>query len=121
MDALREAAREAPGLRLLVLTGSRARGQHHERSDWDLAYRSDAEFDGLGFLDRATRLLRTDDVDLVDLDRASALFRVRAADEGVLLHEEREGEWLDFAISAAIHWCDIEPIVRGVHDALLAR
>lgn len=121
MNALREVARQATGLRLLALTGSRARGQEHRRSDWDLAYLADPDFDPLAFLDVLTGVLGTDEVDLVNLDRASALFRVRAADDDAVLYEAHDGAWLDFAIGAALHWCDIEPVVRRVHDAVLAR
>lgn len=36
--AIAELAATMPGLGLLVLHGSRARGDAHQRSDWDFAY-----------------------------------------------------------------------------------
>ena len=42
---LREVGTLAPGLRLLVLHGSRGRGDAHAESDWDFGYLGDLAFD----------------------------------------------------------------------------
>lgn len=107
-------------LRLLVLYGSRARGDGHPGSDWDLGYLADDGLDVLALLADVTTVLGTDDVDLVDLARASGLLRFRAATDGVVLHEAAPGVHHDFALAAALHWYDVEPIVRRVHEDLLA-
>ena len=69
-------------LRLLVLFGSQARGEARPDSDWDLGYLAGAGFDPDALLlDLVTRL-GTDRVDLVDLARAGAQLRFKAAAEG---------------------------------------
>ena len=59
-----------PGLRLLVLHGSRARGQAHAGSDWDFAYLADPGFDADELLMRLVEGIGADRVDLADLGRA---------------------------------------------------
>lgn len=119
VDALRRVATERPGLQLLVLHGSRARGDHHEASDWDLAHLGDP--DPLGLLADVTVALGTDAVDVADLDRASGLLRFRVASNGVLVHEATPGVWDTFRLEAAVHWYDVEPVVRAAHADLLAK
>lgn len=116
--ALRPVAAGRPGLRLLVVHGSRARASHHDASDWDLAHLGDP--DHLGLLAEVTSALRTDTVDLADLDRASGLLRFRVATDGILAHESPTGAWEAFRLDAATHWYDVEPVVRAAHDDLLA-
>lgn len=117
--ALRHVATGRPGLQLLVLHGSRARGDHHEASDWDLAHLGDP--DHLGLLADVTAALGTDAVDLADLERASGLLRFQVATDGVLVHEAAPGVWDTFRLDAAIHWYDVEPVVRAAHADLLAK
>jgi predicted nucleotidyltransferase len=64
-----------PQLRLLVMHGSRARGDAHAGSDWDFAYLAGEGFDELGLRAALTRTLGTDAVDVVDLERAGAVLR----------------------------------------------
>lgn len=45
LDAIRRVAPAFPGLSLLVLHGSRARGDAHALSDWDVAYEWTGGFD----------------------------------------------------------------------------
>lgn len=120
LDRLQVVARRTDGLHLLLLHGSRARENAHERSDWDIGYLGDEALDRMQLLADIVDGLGTDDVDLVDLDRASALLRFRAAREGVLVYENPSGTHQDFVVTAALHWYEIEPIVRRTHDALLA-
>lgn len=118
-EGLRQVMAAHPPVRLLVVYGSRARGDDHARSDWDLGYVATEDVDPLGLLADVTSTLGTDDVDLVDLTRASGLLRFRAARDGVLVEEREPGLWEEFALTAAVHWYDVEPIVRRAHDALL--
>lgn len=71
------------GVDLLVLFGSRARGEERADSDWDLAYRvargGNESFDPDGLLADLVRVLGSDRIDLVDLSRGSALLRFRIA------------------------------------------
>lgn len=118
---LREVAATHCELRLLMLCGSRARGDEHARSDWDVGYLAETDVDHLALLSDITQALGTDEVDLADLSRASALLRFRAASEGIVVWEAVSGGYHDFALAAALHWYDVEPTVRQAHDALLAR
>jgi uncharacterized protein YutE (UPF0331/DUF86 family)/predicted nucleotidyltransferase len=70
-ERLSRAARESRGLRLLVLFGSRARGEDHPQSDWDVGYLARADLDADALLGNVVRALGTDRVDLIDLGRAS--------------------------------------------------
>ncbi|HSF42194.1 MAG TPA: nucleotidyltransferase domain-containing protein, partial [Thermoanaerobaculia bacterium] len=45
IDRISELARQSPGLHLLILFGSRARGDDHLGSDWDFGYLAGADFD----------------------------------------------------------------------------
>src|SRR5882724_2386772 len=111
IQQLADAARRAEGLDLLLLFGSRARGDAHPHSDWDLGYLAGPGFDPDGFLARAVRRLGSDRVDLVDLARASGLLRFRAAGEGQVLHESQPGRFERFWLEAVSFWCDAQPIL----------
>jgi predicted nucleotidyltransferase len=113
--------RKFPELRLLVLHGSRARGTHHSGSDWDFGYLADPGLDDLGLRMRLSLALETDDIDLVDLARASSVLRYRAAGEGKPILERSAGEFERFALDAILFWLDVEPVLRKAHAELLER
>jgi len=71
-EALRTVAQQAADLRLLILFGSRARGDGWDGSDWGLAYRVGPTFDPNALLAALLRTLEIDRIDLVDLDRAGS-------------------------------------------------
>ena len=72
---LGEAARHVDGLQLLLVYGSRARGDCHATSDWDLGFIASPTFDADAFQALAVEILDSDRVDVADLDRASGLLR----------------------------------------------
>ena len=115
-----DTAAAAPGLMLLVVFGSRARGDGHDQSDWDLGYIGSATFDPDSWLAALVKAVGTDRVDLVDLTRAGALLRFRAASEGQSLYEARPGEFSRFWLDAVSFWCDVAPLVRAGYDSVLA-
>jgi predicted nucleotidyltransferase len=78
-------------LRLLLLFGSRARGDAQEGSDWDLGYLAREGFDPDTLLLDLVNALGTDRIDLVDLARAGAQVRFRAAGDGRALYEREPG------------------------------
>ena len=121
VEALHQVAAAHGTLRLLLLYGSRARGDAHHASDWDVGYLADSEIDHLGLLHEITSALRTDAVDLTDLERASGLLRFRAASEGTVAFEGSPGVHDAFALAAALHWYDVQPIVQQAHDDVLTR
>jgi predicted nucleotidyltransferase len=107
-------------LRLLVLHGSRARGDHHPGSDWDFGVLADERTDLGAVMATLTEVVGTDSVDLVELHRASALLRYRAARDGLPLLERPEGTFLRFQLEAVQFWCDAEPVIRRAQDDVLA-
>ena len=121
LDRVRRLASASPGLRLLVLYGSRARGTAHARSDWDLGFLADAGFDVDGLLAGLAEDLGADHVDLADLSRASVVLRHAVAGDGVVLHERAPGEFHAFQLGAVTDWSDMEMVIRTESDALLAR
>jgi predicted nucleotidyltransferase len=120
-DRLARLAVRHPALRFLVLFGSRARGDATGRSDWDLGYMAGPGVDHEGLLLDVVDALGTERVDLVDLARAGAQLRFRAAGEGMLIFESEPGAFARFWLEAVDFWCDAAPILRGGYAEVLAR
>jgi predicted nucleotidyltransferase len=120
LDAIRRIAVRYAPLELLVLHGSRARGDAVHDADWDLVYLADPTFDRERFLGEVVAAVGTERIDLADLARSSALLRFRAARDGVLLHQGTPGAHEEFIRSAALFWCDAEPIIRRAYAGVLA-
>jgi uncharacterized protein len=114
-----ELARQSPGLELLLLFGSRARGDFHPGSDWDFGYLGGPEFDPDDLLARLVLDLETDRIDLVNLDRANGLLRYRAAAEGHPLFESALDRFARFWFDAVSFWCDMGPIIRAGYEEIL--
>lgn len=118
--AARLNAAAVPGLRLLVVHGSRGRGDAAPRSDWDFGFLADNGLDAAALRARLTVAMGTDAVDLVDLASASALLRFRVARDGVVLFERPTGAFRRFQLEAVRFWCDAGPVIRAAHDEVLA-
>lgn len=114
-----EVADRHPAVRLLVLLGSRATGEAHEGSDWDVGVLGDGGLDLPSLRADVVDRLGTDLVDLVDLRAASAVLRRDAAMTGRVLVERDDGAFVDFQVEAAGFWCDVEPVVREAHADVL--
>ena len=110
----------AAALRLAVLHGSRARADATEGSDWDIGVLADDPPDLLALSATLTEILGTDDVDVVDLSRTSALLRYRAARDGIPLLERPSDEFQRFQLEAVQFWCDTETVIRSAHNDVLA-
>lgn len=121
LDGLLRDRPEADGVRLLVLHGSQARGDHHPGSDRDFGVLADAdtEVDLADVWAALTEILRTDSVDVVDLRRASALLRYRAARDGIPVLERPAGEFVRFQLEAVQFWCDAGPVIQAAPQAVL--
>lgn len=104
--ALRRALEDLEGLDFVALTGSRARGDAREDSDWDLAIQWSGEpGDVLAGFSRdedlrhrvASALAIPDDrVDIIDLARAGLAMRAAVADEGIPVIGEDRLPWMHF-------------------------
>ncbi|HSS49205.1 MAG TPA: nucleotidyltransferase domain-containing protein [Thermoanaerobaculia bacterium] len=112
-------ARSAPGLELLLLFGSRARGDAHSGSDWDFSYLAGAVFDPDDFLARLVLGLKTDRIDLVNLRRTSGLLRYRVAAEGQPIFEKNPGNFERFWFKAVSFWWDMGPIFKAGYEEIL--
>ena len=119
VDGLRALAARVTGLQLLVLYGSRARGDARPHSDWDFGYEADDAFDVDGLLAGLVEHLGVDRVDLVDLGRAGALLRFRVARDGVLICERPAGRFRQFRLAAIDTWCDLAPVLEPAYARLL--
>lgn len=112
-------ARSTAGLELLVLFGSRARGDDRAGADWDVGYLARDDADVPGLLAALVEALGSDRVDLADLGRASGLLRYRAARDGRLLFEATPDGFDRFRLDAVRFWCDVAPLPeRGYADVL---
>ena len=114
-------AAAAPGLALLVIHGSRARGEAHPASDWDFAYLTAASFDPAALVAQLVAAIGSERVDLADLSRASGLLRYRCARDGVIVYERDAGAFERFQLRAIAFWLDMAPVVRAELDARLER
>ena len=119
LDAVVPVARATVGLDLLILFGSRARGDPRPGADWDFGYLADAAADVPGLLAGLVEGLGDDHVDLVDLRRAGGLLRYRAARDGVLLHESEVEAFDRFRLDAVRFWCDNAPTFERGYDEIL--
>ena len=108
-----------PGLRLLVLHGSRATGRAHARSDWDFAFLADPGFDADGLQAQLVECLGAEQIDMADLGRAGALLRHRVASSGTLVHERTPGAFQAFQVDAAQVWCDMAPVLEPAYERVL--
>lgn len=110
-----------PDLGLLVLFGSRARGEARPASDWDFGFLAGPGLDREGLLADLVTALGTDRVDLADLAQSGALLRFHAARDGSVVFERRPGAFERFWLEAVDFWCDAGPLIRTHHQEVLDR
>jgi predicted nucleotidyltransferase len=114
-------ARATSGLELLVLFGSRGRGDNRPDSDWDFAFRGTDSLDIGTFIAEIAAVIATDRLDLVDLDRAGGLLRYRAAGDGFPVYEASPRAFEQFWLDAVGFWCDARHVLEPAYDEILAR
>ena len=113
------AARATVGLEVLILFGSRARGDARPDADWDFGYLADEAADVPGLLAALVEALEDDHVDLVNLRRASGLLRYRAACDGRLVHEATDGLFDHYRLEAVRFWCENATVFQRGYDEVL--
>ena len=118
-DALGRAARSTGGLGLLIVFGSRARGDARPDADWDIGYVANEPADIPGLLAAVVETLDDDRVDLVDLGSAGGLLRYRAAREGRLVYEAVAGLFDRYRLDAVSFWSDNASLFEGGYDDVL--
>lgn len=119
LQAVAAAARATVGLKLLILYGSRARGDARRSADWDFGYLADEATDVPGLLAALVEILGDDNIDLVDLDRTTGLLRFRSSCDGVLLHEAESGLFDRFRLAAARFWCENASVFEQGYEETL--
>jgi predicted nucleotidyltransferase len=120
-DRLAEVAKQHTALVLLVLHGSRARGDAGAGSDWDFGYLAGPALDPAALQADLVSALGSEDVDLADLARAGGQLRHRVAADGVVIYEGRHGAFETFWLEAVPYWCDMQGVIRAEYEAALTR
>lgn len=97
-----------PYTKMIILFGSRARGDIHDRSDWDFAISYDREIVEKTLKNKASGWfaysidlneifeLKTYRIDIVDLNVCSDFIAHYVARDGILIYEKNEGEFEQF-------------------------
>lgn len=115
----------AEGLRLVLLFGSAVSGKIHKKSDIDLAFLFDKVVDILTLTNRVIKLLHTDNVDVVDLKRASPLLKFSAVKSGMILYEKEPGMFNEFYSLAFRRYIDTKKLrdaqAQAIQQFLKAR
>jgi len=106
------------GLQLILLFGSAATGKLHRRSDIDIAFLFDKTVDILELTNKVIRLLRTDNVDVIDLRHASPVLTFVAAKNGKLLYESSPGLFHEFYSLAFRRYVDTGKLRVAGQDAI---
>ncbi len=98
------------GLQLVLLFGSLPSGKAHKQSDIDLAFLFDRPANVLELTNRVIRLLHTDNIDVVDLRRASSLLKFSIAKTAKVLYEKSPGTFNEFCSLAFRMYVDTKKL-----------
>lgn len=124
LSAVRAVVRRAlPGLRLLYVFGSRARGDARPDSDLDLAVLADGAIDPLRLHElRLTLGAQLDcDVDLVDLDRASTVLKLEVIRDGIVLEQQSPQQTLAFEARVLSEHAELLDATRALREDIRQR
>lgn len=112
-------------LQVALLFGSAASGKRHAKSDIDVAFLFDRPVDVVALANDVIRLLSTDNIDVVDLRRASPLLKFAVAEKGLLLYEREKGLFNEFYSLAFRRYVDTKKLrdarVSAIKQFLQAR
>ena len=129
-DKITPLAEQLPNLQMLILFGSRARGEHKPDSDWDLAISYDEanrqthikeiSNDYLTSLSILSELfeINRDLIDLIELDRCSPLMKYQVARDGKLIYEKNTGDFLKFRVRAWKEYADTAKFRKIQKDSI---
>lgn len=125
-----------PYLKMLVLFGSRARGDNHAKSDWDFAALYDEEIQKERIKDNAWAWFEVpgllseifgipdSQVDVVELNKTSSLIAHFVARDGKLLYEQESGEFERFRqqyLKSDLEMQEVRKALRSKIEAHLQR
>ncbi|PSB20198.1 nucleotidyltransferase domain-containing protein [Phormidesmis priestleyi ULC007] len=129
-SAIPQILEQVPYLKLLVLFGSRARGDHFPSSDWDFALLFDEELrqqyePGGGWnCYRSWSVLQQlldlgdDEMDWIDLKNASDLLAHTIASEGKVIYEKTAGEFESFRQTSLKTTAELKKIYQEEREEL---
>jgi predicted nucleotidyltransferase len=119
-----------PYLKMLILFGSRARGDTHPKSDWDFAALYDMElreescknrgfawFEVPVILGEAFRL-NSDEIDVVELNQCSQPIAHFIARDGILLYEQEPCEFETFKITNLMSDAELKETERQLRQSI---
>lgn len=119
---LEQLLQEIPYLKMLILFGSRARGDTHSNSDWDFAVLYDEELrrqtvEGFGWFRDIGIIgdcfnLNSDNIDVVEIERCSELMAHHIARDGKLIYEQESGLFEEFKKKNILSQETIDDIIR---------
>jgi len=107
------------GLQLVLLFGSSVTGNRHSHSDIDLGFLFDGEVDILALTNKVIRLLKTDNVDVVDLKKASPLLKFSASRSSEVLFEKTPGLYNAFSSLAFRRYVDTKKLRDAQHSVVM--
>lgn len=105
-------------IRMIAIFGSTVTGLRGPESDLDLALLADAPLDLVAVTTDVIRLLHTDNVDVVDLRRASPLLAMEVARHGRLLYEREPGTHVEFISLAVRRYIDTKKLRDAQKEAI---
>jgi len=107
------------GLQLVLLFGSSVTGNRHSHSDIDLGFLFDDEVDILALTNKVIRLLKTDNVDVVDLKKASPLLKFSASRSSEVLFEKTPSLFNAFSSLAFRRYVDTKKLRDAQHSVVM--
>jgi len=105
-------------LKLIFLFGSQATEKTHKKSDIDLAFLFNKNIDIIELTSKVIRLLKTDNVDVVDLNRVSPLLKYSAAKTSRLLYERSDGIFNEFYSLAFRLYIDTDKLRKACQQTI---
>ena len=120
---------QAPYIKLLVLFGSRARGDYSEKSDWDFAFLCDEElrkqyekggwdaYRVWGILQNSYNL-GDDQIDAIEMKDCSAILAHNIAQDGQIIYEQNPEEFTHFRQEKLITPAEMKQLQKEMRESL---